>query len=156
MMKKLSLAAPAVAAVLFAVVFFACINAQERGEKGIEGTWEGVLAGQLHLVVTLTPAGEGAYTGELNSVDQHAILPIENATLRGDRVRFEVARVGGVYEGYLIKENEMRGTWTQTAAPAPQPLNFKRTSKPSETPANIIRAKAAFFVRIASAPFELE
>jgi murein DD-endopeptidase len=157
MMKNLSLAAFAVAVVLFAMFSSAHVPAQERGEKGIEGTWEGALAGQLHLVVTLTPAGEGAYTGELNSVDQHAILPIENGTLKGDRVRFEVKRVGGVYEGYLIKESEMRGTWTQTAAPAPQPLNFKRTSKPSDTqaPAASTPTPAAHTPKPLTAPLDV-
>jgi len=38
MMKNLSLAAFAGAAILFAVFSFARVPAQERGEKGIEGT----------------------------------------------------------------------------------------------------------------------
>ena len=157
MMKNLSLAAFAGAAILFAMFSSAHVPAQERGEKGIDGTWEGALAGQLHLVVTLTPAGEGAYPANSTVWTSTPFFPIENATLKGDRVRFEIPRVGSVYEGYLIKENEMRGTWTQTAAPAPQPLNFKRASKPAEAqaPAASTAAPAAHTPKPLTAPLDV-
>ena len=114
--------------------------AQQENEKGLEGTWEGVLGGQLHVIVTFTKSAEGSYTGTLNSVDQGSKLAIESAKLHGDAVEFQVQRVGGAYKGILIRENEMRGTWTQSAAPAPQQLNFKRKPEPqkeaSKTPPN--------------------
>ena len=71
--------------------------------NGIEGVWDGVLAGQLHLVVTITKSSSGELGGTMNSVDQHAVLALSNVTLQGAALRFEVPRVGGVYEGKLKK-----------------------------------------------------
>jgi murein DD-endopeptidase len=99
---------------------------QESAASGLEGTWKGVLGGRLHLVVTISKTSSGDLTGQLNSVDQGATLPIEKATLDGDAVRFEVSRIGGVYEGKLNESGaEIAGSWTQTGVPA-QPLSFKR------------------------------
>jgi murein DD-endopeptidase len=98
--------------------------------NGIEGVWAGMLGGQLHLVVTITKSGSGELGGTMNSVDQHAILELSNVTLRGDAVRFEVPRVGGVYEGRLKKNgNDISGSWTQTSEAA-QALDFTRSAEP--------------------------
>jgi murein DD-endopeptidase len=95
--------------------------------SGIEGVWAGVLAGQPHLVVTITKSSSGELGGTMNSVDQHAVLALSNVTLRGDALRFEVPRVGGVYEGKLKKNGrEISGSWTQTGEPA-QALDFTRS-----------------------------
>jgi hypothetical protein len=125
--------------LLFAVAAFICLllgggraTAQTVGaETGIEGTWAGVLGGQLHLVVTITKAGSGELGGTMNSVDQHAVLALSNVTLKSNAVRFEVPRVGGVYEGKLSKDGgKLSGSWTQTGVPA-QPLDFKRSAESS-------------------------
>ena len=131
--------------LLFAVAAFICLllggaraTAQTVGaETGIEGTWAGVLGGQLHLVVTITKAGSGELGGTMNSVDQYAVLALSNVTLKSNGVRFEVPRVGGVYEGKLSKDGgKLSGSWTQTGVPA-QPLDFKRSAESSaaQTPA---------------------
>lgn len=94
----------------------------------VEGVWAGVLGGQLHLVVTITKSSGGELGGTMNSVDQHAVLALSNVTLRGDAVRFEVPRVGGVYEGKLKKNGrDISGSWTQTGVPA-QALDFTRST----------------------------
>ena len=97
-----------------------------------EGTWEGTLdagAVKLRLIVTLTKSSGGIYSGQMNSVDQGATLVVENGTLKGDAIRFEVARIGGVYEGTLNKDGtEMSGTWTQRGGPL-LPLRLKRSVK---------------------------
>jgi murein DD-endopeptidase len=101
---------------------------------GLEGAWEGTLGGRLHLIVTISKTSSGDLAGQLNSVDQHATLPIEKASLEGGEVRFEVSRVGGVYEGKMNQGGtEISGTWVQTGVPE-QPLSFKRsdTPKPSQ------------------------
>src|SRR5271155_3032806 len=101
--------------------------------NGIEGVWAGVLGGQLHLVVTITKSGSGELGGTMNSVDQHAVLALSNVTLRGDAVRFEVPRVGGVYGGKLKKNGrDISGSWTQTGEPA-QALDFTRSTESGET-----------------------
>jgi murein DD-endopeptidase MepM/ murein hydrolase activator NlpD len=118
--------------------------AQNSGaENEIAGTWAGVLGGRLHLVVTITQGGDGDLGGTLNSVDQHAVLALSEVTLKGDAVRFEVPRVGGVYEGKLSKDGSgISGTWTQTGVPG-QPLDFKRSAEASATPSTAPPASAA-------------
>lgn len=102
---------------------------QETAAQTLEGTWNGTLevgSVRLHLILTISKASDGAYAGRLNSKDQGAILPMNDITLTGDVVRFEVRPVGGVYEGTLSKDlNEINGTWTQSGVPA-QTLSFKR------------------------------
>ncbi len=116
---------------MFLFVFPPTLLAQTSSNtKTLEGTWEGTLGNgpiKLHLVVTISRTSAGEYDGSLNSVDQGATLPLNNITLNGDAVRFELKNLGGVYQGTLGKEGaEITGTWTQTAAPNPQPLAFTR------------------------------
>lgn len=126
---------------LLAGMIFACmllagtVRAQTPAPaSGLEGTWAGVLGGQLHLIVTIKKSGDGGFEGTLNSVDQHATLAMSSITLKGDSVRFEVPRVGGLYEGNLNKSADaISGSWTQTGIMA-QPLDLQRTAKPEETP----------------------
>ncbi len=50
--------------------------AQETNpEAGLEGTWEGILGGRLHLVVIIHKTSSGELAGQMDSVDQHATLP---------------------------------------------------------------------------------
>src|SRR5271163_976034 len=101
--------------------------------NGIEGVWAGVLGGQLHLVVTITKSSGGELGGTMNSVDQDAVLALSEVTLRGDAVRFEVPRVGGVYEGKLKKNGrDISGSWTQAGEPA-QALDFTRSAESGGT-----------------------
>jgi hypothetical protein len=99
------------------------------GDTSIAGTWRGALgtgAAQLHLVLTITRLGNGEYSGQLNSVDQGAVLPVDAVSLQSTKFRFEVKPIGGVYEGTLNDaRTETKGTWTQ-ANVQPQPLAFQR------------------------------
>lgn len=103
-------------------------------DSSIEGAWAGVLGGRLHLLVTITKSSNGDLGGTLNSVDQHAVFALSAVTVKGNAVRFEVPRVGGVYEGKLSKEGkEISGSWTQTGVPA-GPLDFKRSAEAGAAP----------------------
>jgi len=105
-----------------------------KADSDLAGTWKGELgagAAKLHIILTITKSADGAFAGQLNSVDQGAVLPMGNITLKGDAVRFEVKDVGGVYEGTLnAARTEFSGTWTQGGAPG-QPLTFTRSSEDS-------------------------
>jgi murein DD-endopeptidase len=106
-----------------------------RAQAGdLTGTWKGDLgtgAAKLHIVLTFTKAANGDFSGQLNSVDQGATLPLENITLKEGAVRFEVKPVGGVYEGKLNSAGtELNGTWTQSGVPT-QPLSFTRSTEDS-------------------------
>jgi murein DD-endopeptidase len=103
-----------------------------KADNDLAGTWKGELgtgAGKLHIVLTITKAADGALSGQLNSVDQGAVIPMQNITLKGDSVRFEVKDVGGLYEGTLnAARTEFMGTWTQSGAPG-QPITFTRSAE---------------------------
>jgi murein DD-endopeptidase len=100
---------------------------------GIDGVWDGVLGGELHVVVTITKSSSGELGGTMNSVDQDAVLALSNVTFHGDALRFEVPRVGGVYEGKLKKNGrDISGSWTQAGGPA-QALDFTRRTESGAT-----------------------
>ena len=148
--KRISRFAECAALVMAAIAIIATAGAASAAaaqtggaENGIAGTWAGVLGGRLHLVVTITQASNGALGGTLNSVDQHAVLALSEVTVKGDAVRFEVPRVGGVYEGTLSTDgSKISGTWTQTGEP-PQPLDFERSAEASTAPSTASPAEAA-------------
>ncbi len=96
--------------------------------SGPEGAWLGTLeAGgtKLRLVLTVTKSEAGTYAGNLNSLDQGAIIPIDTITVNKDAVRVEIKSASIVYEGVLNKERtELIGTFTQGGQAFP--LNLKR------------------------------
>ena len=98
------------------------------GANGIEGVWAGVLGGQLHLVVTITKSGSGELGGTMNSVDQHAVLALSNVTFRGNALRFEVPRVGGVYEGKVKKNGRDILAWCSGGSRRRSSRIFRRRS----------------------------
>jgi hypothetical protein len=101
--------------------------------NGIAGVWVGVLGGELRVMVTITKSGSGQLGGTMDSVDQHAVNALSNVTFHGDALRFEVPRVGGVYEGKLKKNGrDISGSWTQTATPA-QALDLTRRTESGAT-----------------------
>ena len=124
----------AVAALGFLFAAGGSMGQAADSANSIEGAWAGMLGGQLHLVVTITKSSSGELRGTMNSVDQDTVLALSNVTLRGDAVRFEVPRVGGVYEGKL-KENgrDISGSWTQSGEPA-QALDFSRRAESAGAP----------------------
>lgn len=111
----------------------AAASGQTAAPVDLQGKWEGVLGGQLHIVLEITKLPDGSYSGKLNSVDQGAVIPMTAIRLDGSGFRFEVPAVGGVYEGEMnAAGTEITGRWTQTGVPA-QPLNFRRSAA-AETP----------------------
>ncbi len=98
----------------------------------LTGAWQGTLdAGvKLRLVLKVKQAADGSLTSTLDSLDQAATnMPIDSITLDGVKVRFEMKRLGAVYEGTLSADkNEIVGEWKQGTTPLP--LTFKRTDKP--------------------------
>ena len=91
--------------------------AAQAPQPGPEGTWKGTLgsgASSLHLVLRITKSPDGGYAGSLDSVDQHATIPIERISVTGDSVRFELPAVGATFEGTLNPaRTELAGFLTQ-------------------------------------------
>jgi murein DD-endopeptidase len=93
----------------------------------LEGTWRGILAGQLHLVLTVTRAADGLH----GSLDQGSTLPIDVLTVDGAAVHAEVRSVGGTFEGHVDSASrEISGTWTQHGQSLP--LVLARSDTPVE------------------------
>jgi murein DD-endopeptidase len=105
------------------------------------GAWKGELgegADKLHILLTITKTADGGFAGQGQSVEQGATFPLEKVSMKGDAVHFEVAAVGGVYDGTLnAARTELKGSWTQSGVPA-QSLNFVR---PTEDAAKDAAAK---------------
>ena len=105
--------------------------------KGFEGSWHGTLeAGgtKLRIVLSVTKSDAGTYTGNFESLDQGATIPLDAITVSGDNVRVEVKDAGIVYEGVLNKERtELTGKFSQGGQSFP--LTFTRGEATASTPA---------------------
>jgi dienelactone hydrolase len=109
--------------------------AQNAG-AGFEGSWHGTLdAGgtKLRIVLSVTKSDAGAYTGNFESLDQGATIPLDTITINGDNVRLEVKDAGIVYEGVMNKERtELTGKFSQGGQTFP--LNFTHGETAAATP----------------------
>jgi murein DD-endopeptidase MepM/ murein hydrolase activator NlpD len=102
----------------------------QTAAKGLEGTWQGTLdAGEkLRLVLTVSKASDGAYSGKIDSLDQGASIPIEVITVKGDLVNLELKTVGAAFEGTLNADrSELTGKFSQGGGVLP--LTFKRSGE---------------------------
>lgn len=133
-------------AFVLAMALSAMVPASAAGQAAntgsdLAGTWKGELgdgADKLHILLTITKTADGGFAGQGQSVDQGATFPLEKVSMKGDAVHFEVAAIGGVYDGTLnAARTELKGMWTQSGVPT-QPLNFVR---PTEDAAKDAAAK---------------
>jgi hypothetical protein len=87
------------------------------GPARLEGTWEGILAEKLKLVVNISKTSDGSYTGVIDSVNQQgATFPIDSITFDANRgtLRFSVSKVGAIYEGTFSNDrSQIAGNWAQ-------------------------------------------
>ncbi len=99
------------------------------GPARLEGTWEGILAEKLKLVVNISKSSDGSYSGVIDSVNQQgATFPIDSITFDPNRatLRFSVSKVGGIYEGTFSNDRaQIAGTWSQGGSKSN--LTFSRT-----------------------------
>ncbi len=126
-MPKINIFIRALCALL--LVYCALMPARSQSAPpDLTGSWHGTLdagAVKLRLVLTFTRGAAGQYNAILDSVDQGASLPADKVTLTGDKVRVEVRKVNGFYEGTINKDaTEIAGSWMQNGVT--QPLAFKR------------------------------
>jgi murein DD-endopeptidase MepM/ murein hydrolase activator NlpD len=113
----------------------------------VEGNWSGVLAGKLHIVVSIQRSPTG-YRGVLDSVTQGVSFPLDEVIVDGTAVRFGIPKVGGSYEGRAdAAKSEIAGTWTQNGHA--QPLDFARSDARAAEP------KPAPAVRPLDAPLDV-
>ncbi len=126
---------------LFVLVALASQAMAQTPARSPEGSWQGTLdAGQqLRLALTITKNTDGTYSGNVNSIDQGSVIPIDVITVNGDSVRVELKSVGAVFEGKLNADaSELTGQFSQGGAVLP--LTFKRAqaaapaASPTPTP----------------------
>lgn len=114
-------------------------------QTGLDGVWQGTLdtgAAKLRLVLNIKKDNAGNYSGQLDSLDQGASIPIDTITVNGDSVRLDLKSVVGYYEGELSKDRSgLVGKWTQGGVTLPlkfnlsaQPREAQSNAKPVETP----------------------
>jgi putative intracellular protease/amidase len=91
---------------------------------GMLGNWEGSLVvGSTKMRVALHVWREptGALTGTADSLDEDALdLPISGMAWSGSTLHFEIASVGGTFDGTLdAKARTIAGTWKQSEESQP-------------------------------------
>lgn len=99
---------------------------------GVVGNWQGRLAtdhGPLQVVIHVWQSKDGSLTGMLDSPDQAATdIPITTISLKQPNLHFEVASIGGTYDGKLnLQGSAISGTWTQHGISLP--LTFQRVQQ---------------------------
>ncbi len=98
---------------------------------GLAGDWDGALeagGARLRLTLHVTKTDDGLYLGELNSLDQGSIIPMDKATVNGNSVRLEFPLVKGIFTAELSADgSKLSGTWSQGT---PLPLTLTRSAKP--------------------------
>ncbi len=135
-------------ATMAAIVMLFVFSAKSWGQGAngggdLAGSWQGSLGGALRIVLTIEKEADGTYKGMLNSVDQGAVLPMSNIALKDGVFHFEIAQVGGTFEGKMNADGTtIAGTWTQTGVPS-QPLSFTRQAQTAAaTPAQGAKSAA--------------
>jgi putative intracellular protease/amidase len=107
-------------------------NPSDRYTKGVFGNWQGKLIaseGTFHVAVHIWPDKTGIPLGTINSLDEDdSPLTLSSTTFKDSALHFEVASVGGSFDGTLDREQSaIRGTWQQHGISTP--LLLERTSK---------------------------
>jgi len=86
--------------------------------QDVAGDWQGSLkvgGGELHLILHIAKAGDGALSGTLDSVDQGAKnIPLGPVSLANRKLSFSIDAIHGSYAGTVNADGtSIDGTWTQ-------------------------------------------
>ena len=85
---------------------------------GAFGNWNGNLAtsdGPMRIVLHLWPTANDEVAGTIDSIDDDMYgIRVDTAKVDGSSLRFEIAGIGGAYEGAIAPDGkQIKGTWTQ-------------------------------------------
>ncbi|HEY0546397.1 MAG TPA: alpha/beta hydrolase [Pyrinomonadaceae bacterium] len=117
---------------------------QTQEAATIEGDWHGVLeaSGQRVRLVLKLRKSAGGLTGTVDSPDQPDSndLKIDTIVYKNSTLNFEMADIGGSYEGTVSGDGaEIVGRWKQGAINAP--LVFRREDKSDKAAQSITRGR---------------
>ncbi len=114
--------------VRLTTLFLVILGSLSAQAAGIDGAWQGELqaGGQVLRLVVNVASSDGALKITLDSPDQGAYgIATDDATFADNVLRFEIKRIGAVYEGKLTAEGTLSGSWSQYGVPAPLSLKPK-------------------------------
>jgi Aspartyl protease/PDZ domain len=97
----------------------------------VVGNWQGSLVnGTVRVIVHISQAADGTFTGTLDSPDQGATgMAISSITYKDSELHFELEKAASSYDGKMSQDNsEIAGQWKQGGASLP--LTFKRMAAP--------------------------
>ncbi|MBX7200291.1 MAG: hypothetical protein K1X51_13055 [Rhodospirillaceae bacterium] len=130
---RLLSAAVVLGAVTFSGAGQAAPQLPRLGPLGVDldGAWDGMLQtanGTLPITFSITTV-DGKSTIAVDILEQNARdIPVNAASRSGDKLRFEVAALDGVFEGTVSPTTgAMQGTWIQVGKRLP--LGLKRRSE---------------------------
>jgi len=116
-------------AILFSTQFL-------YSQDPIKGDWEGKLSVsgiELRLVFHIT--NENGYGGTMDSPDQGAYgIALGEITLSDQKVSVKVPSIGGSYDGTVVNDSTMEGTWSQGPAQLALSLSKKKEGEVSSAP----------------------
>jgi hypothetical protein len=103
------------AARLLALAATLAAGAASASAEEAAGDWNGLLGGQLHIIVHVTKDAGGHYGATLESPDQGSfVLPADKVVADADHFSFAIDEIGGSFAGiWSAEKNGWLGTWTQ-------------------------------------------
>lgn len=120
-------------ATLLLVTAFSSAAARQAPDTSAVGIWQGALdvgGSNLRIVFHVVKAAGNSLGGALDSPDQGAMgIPVSKVRVSNDSVLFEVAAVGGAYEGRMSGDRTtIEGKWKQSGAVLALTLNRTATA----------------------------
>jgi hypothetical protein len=126
---------------LFSLLIFFINTLWCSAQKSISGIWQGKLnAGvSLTLIFHFSQDANHTWQASIDCPEQHLKeLKASAVSLNGDSIKVEVKQIGGSYDGRLINDSTIDGSWVQgvsiplllkrsNAAPAEQTLKRPQT-----------------------------
>jgi putative intracellular protease/amidase len=107
-------------------------NPSDQYSKSVFGNWQGKLTiseGSFRVAVHIWPDKSGNLVGTIDSLDEDDDgMTVSSTTFKNSVLHFEVASVGGLFDGILDSEQSaIKGTWLQHGISTP--LLLERVSK---------------------------
>jgi hypothetical protein len=104
----------------------------DKLSSGVMGNWQGTLATNnrsFHVVVHIWSDKNAHLVGTVDSLDENVGgQSVTAISLNGSDLHFEVASIGGIYDGKIdAQESAIGGTWKQGGESLP--LAFQRVGK---------------------------
>ena len=120
--------------LFLSIVALSALQGSALLAQSITGSWQGTLnvngsngSVDLRIVMKISRANDESLKGVFYSIDQGgAPVNATSVTLKGHTVKISIAQLNGMFEGNLIADGNIRGTWTQ-GGPA-LPLNLVRAT----------------------------